>query len=289
MGKRKHASSNYGDSRPCSKNDLAILGALDDPAKFKYINIQLGDYATALALALFSDPIIREDRVQEAIDKVIDWLRTDSLLQIDHPWEYAKSIVSNYLMGLARDEKDDAYEESKNGWRVIRKDNANKKAGGSKESVENPPEATTEIDTKTESSLFIEVGKQFTIGMNGEEAKFHIVNSQDMRLRKQKSVDPNAQLISVNSPLAKLVTGLRVGDTVDAEKLALTMPGDTELLIPKDKKYSKMEIREVKEGYLVPIQGKTLPDTEGLIFAKPEEPKEETDLDKFGGEPDFGP
>ena len=282
MGKRKHTSSNYGDSRSCSKNDLAILGALDDPAKFKYSNIQLGDYATALALALFPDPIIREDRVQEAIDKVIDWLRTDSLLQVDHPWEYAKSIVSNYLIALAHDENDDyAYEGSKNGWRVIRKDNANKKAGDSKESVENPPEAAAEIETKTESSPLIEVGKQFTIGMNGEEAKFHIINPQAMRLRKQKSNEPHVQLISGNSPLAKLVMGLRVGDTVDAEKFALTKSGDTELSIPKDKKYSKIEIREVKEGYLVPIEGETPPDTEGLTFGKPDK---EIEMKHQGGE-----
>ena len=102
-----------------------------------------------------------------------------------------------------------------------------------------------------------------------------------MRLRKQKSNEPHVQLISGNSPLAKLVMGLRVGDTIDAEKFALTKSGDTELSIPKDKKYSKIEIREVKEGYLVPIEGETPPDTEGLTFGKPDK---EIEIEHQGGE-----
>ena len=89
----------------------------------------------------------------------------------------------------------------------------------------------------------VEVGKQFTIGFDGQERKYHIVAPQFFRDKKQQEADPSVIPIPDNSALAKLVTGTRKGDQIDATTFGVVVPNSGEI--------TKVEIREVTAPTLI--------------------------------------
>jgi transcription elongation GreA/GreB family factor len=79
----------------------------------------------------------------------------------------------------------------------------------------------------------IETGKQFTVGFDGEERKFHLVTSKVAKLATQTPEEEGVIKLSDASALAKAVAGKKSGESAD-----ITIEG---------KKYTA-QIREVKEG-----------------------------------------
>lgn len=67
---------------------------------------RLRQYANYYVSRLFSDPIIAEDGVDQAIDKVTDWIGSGSSSQVEHPWQYAKQIIRNSLIDSFRSAKE---------------------------------------------------------------------------------------------------------------------------------------------------------------------------------------
>lgn len=86
--------------------DIELLAAVSgNQAKYNQICFRLQQYANSVALALFSFPVLRDDAVQKAIDKAGDWLGTNGVLHVDHPWAYIKRIVANSLLDSAKTRK----------------------------------------------------------------------------------------------------------------------------------------------------------------------------------------
>jgi hypothetical protein len=99
----------------------------------------------------------------------------------------------------------------------------------------------------------VEVGKQFTIGFDGQERKYHIVAPQFFRNQNQQEADPNVIAIADTSALAKLVTGTKKGDKIDAATFGIAVPNSGEI--------TNVEIREVTAPNLIftgPLEGETL-------------------------------
>lgn len=87
-------------------NDIQLIAAISgDQVKFTQLSSKLQRYGYSLALSLFSDPTLRDDAVEKAMDKTLDWLGSDLPLHSDHPWSYSKRIVANGLFDIAKTRK----------------------------------------------------------------------------------------------------------------------------------------------------------------------------------------
>lgn len=86
--------------------DIELLAAASgNQAKFTQIGDALKRYASSIALSLFSDPVIRDDAIEHARVKVTEWLGTEMVMHVDHPWQYARKIVANSLFDSAKTRK----------------------------------------------------------------------------------------------------------------------------------------------------------------------------------------
>jgi hypothetical protein len=114
--------------------------------------------------------------------------------------------------------------------KVVSKRKPKGEPSGAKEARGVPPE-------------IVEVGKQFTIGFDGQEKKYHIVAPTFFRNKNQQEADSNVTPIADNSVLAKLVTGTKKGDKIDPTIFGVAVPNSGEI--------TSVEIREVTAPKLI--------------------------------------
>ena len=84
------------------KNVLVLSAMSGDQESFGKVYEKLKMYAYSVASELFSDPVIREDAVNQAMDEVADKIRNQRALFENKSWFYVKRCVSNSLIDLAR-------------------------------------------------------------------------------------------------------------------------------------------------------------------------------------------
>ena len=90
-------------SKTDSRRDVELLAALTnrDSAKFQRIISKLRGEAGCVASELADEQNV-EDVVSEAIDKAIDWLKSDAVFQVSSPYRYARKIVRNKVIDYCR-------------------------------------------------------------------------------------------------------------------------------------------------------------------------------------------
>ena len=81
------------------KNMLILSAISGDDEKFQQSYEVLKRYADSIATETFSDPVIREEAVAQAMDKFSDKFK---YITSNKPWNYAKKIISNAIIDIAR-------------------------------------------------------------------------------------------------------------------------------------------------------------------------------------------
>jgi DNA-directed RNA polymerase specialized sigma24 family protein len=84
------------------KNVLVLSAISGDQESFQRVYEKLKMYAFSIASELFSDSVLREDAINQAMDEVVDKIRNQRGLFENKPWSYVKRSVSNSLIDLAR-------------------------------------------------------------------------------------------------------------------------------------------------------------------------------------------
>jgi DNA-directed RNA polymerase specialized sigma24 family protein len=84
------------------KNVLVLSAISGDQESFQRVYERLKMYAYSIASELYSDSVLREDAVNQAMDGVVDKIRNQRGLFENKPWSYVKRSVSNSLIDLAR-------------------------------------------------------------------------------------------------------------------------------------------------------------------------------------------
>jgi DNA-directed RNA polymerase specialized sigma24 family protein len=84
------------------KNVLVLSAVSGDQDSFKKVYERLQMYAYSIGSELFSDSVIREDAINQAMDEVLDKIRNQRASFENKPWSYVKRSISNSLIDLAR-------------------------------------------------------------------------------------------------------------------------------------------------------------------------------------------
>jgi len=87
--------------------DIELLAALtsNNSPKFNQLIDRLREEARGLSEILGNG---EEDAVSQAIDKAVDWLRSDEPFKVNHPMPYVKRLIHNSIIDYGRTRKEQA-------------------------------------------------------------------------------------------------------------------------------------------------------------------------------------